>query len=160
MSEKLPNPHPTPSRRDDDVERASRLGVPGSSRTPHAAQSQRIIDGIKTFLWVAGITLVIWISAERQQQVPAEFTNVQIQVRSASASRVVTIVEPVSRHIGLSLTGPKASIDQIRDILTGARAIELIVPDVYPPSPSKQNIPLRDLLLQNEVFSRGLSIDS
>jgi hypothetical protein len=115
---------PAISRRDDKVEYQPRSTRP--------AWREKLNDGLKTFLWVAPLTALIWIYAERAQIATLE-QRVQISVTSASSDRVATLLAPVDRSVTLDLRAPRASLDAIRERITNARSLEIVIPDEIGP---------------------------
>src|SRR5687768_17272099 len=116
---------PSISRRDDKVEYQPRPTRP--------AWREKLNDGFKTFLWVAPLTALIWIYAERAQIAPLE-QRIQIAVKSASSDRVATLLAPIDRFVTLDLRAPRASLDAIRDRLTNTHRLEIIIPDEIGPA--------------------------
>src|SRR5687768_12401586 len=73
---------------------ASALGKPAS-----AADARGRFAPLKTFLWVAPLTALIWVYAEREQIDKAE-VRVPVVLVSTSADRVITVLNP-DRYISL-----------------------------------------------------------
>jgi hypothetical protein len=96
------------------------------------AWREKLNEGFKTFLWIAPLTALIWIYAERAQIAPLE-QRVQIAVKSASSDRVATLLPPFDRFVTLDLRAPRASLDAVRDRLTNTRYLEIIIPDEIGP---------------------------
>jgi hypothetical protein len=111
-----PNPSPQP--------KVGLQAIDYSAAAPHEPKpslSQRLWGALKTFLWVAPITALIWIYAEREQIAKQADVRVQIVARSNAADRIVTLLSPDDKYITLDLSGPRASLDKVRDLLTGGR---------------------------------------
>src|SRR5688572_30737940 len=85
---------------------------------PQVQESGRI-GALKTFLWVAPLTALIWIYAEREQIDKAE-VRVPIRLMSKSTDRIITVQSPTDRMISLDLQGPRASLGELRDVLSKA----------------------------------------
>src|SRR2546421_2422588 len=64
----------------------------------------------RTFLWVAPLTVLIWIYAEREQISQAPDVRVQIKLLSKSTDHIITVVTPTDRSISLDIQGPRASL--------------------------------------------------
>src|SRR3954468_1930194 len=86
--------------------------------------------GFKTFLWVAPLTGLIWIYAEREQIDRADGVRVPIKLVSKSTDRIITIVEPTDRMLTLDIQGPKAGLNELRDVLAKAPLEVYISPEV------------------------------
>ena len=133
---------PSISRRDDKVDYQPRPTRP--------AWREKLNDGFKTFLWVAPLTALIWIYAERAQIAPLE-QRVQIAVKSASSDRVATLLAPVDRSVILDLRAPRASLDAIRERLTNTRHLEIIIPDEIGPD-FKGDISITERIERHPLF--------
>src|ERR1051325_1950693 len=96
----------------------------------HVDQNNRG-GGWRTFLWVAPLTALIWIYAEREQIDKVE-VRVPIQLISKSTDRIITVTNPVERPttISLDIQGPRASLGELRDVLSKAPLEVFISPEV------------------------------
>jgi hypothetical protein len=100
-----------------------------AGKPTHVEESGRA-GAIKTFLWVAPLTVLIWIYAEREQIDRVDSVRVQIKLVSKSTDRIITVKEPADRMILLDLQGPKASLTELRNVLSKAPLEVPISPDV------------------------------
>src|SRR3954464_8233727 len=57
------------------------------------------MGALKTFLWVAPLTALIWIYAEREQLDPADGVRVKINLISRSNDRLITINGPRDQYV-------------------------------------------------------------
>jgi hypothetical protein len=118
------------------------LAIPTSPAQPekrtvlsYAGKTMRSIDfrgalaGLKTFLWVAPLTALIWIYAEREQLKPAE-VGVQIKLLSKSTDRIITVTSPEDKKVFLDVQGPSASLDELRDALAKGPLDVSVNPDI------------------------------
>src|SRR5688572_20598598 len=103
---------------------ASSMGKPAS-----ASDNRGRLHGLKTFLWVAPLTALIWVYAEREQIDKAE-VRVPIALISTSTDRVITVTSPTDRYISLDIQGPKASLEELRDVLAKGPLEVNVSPDV------------------------------
>src|SRR3982751_5576817 len=76
-----------------------------------------ILGFLKTLVWVAPLTLLIWVYAEREQNVTQSGIIVPIDVRTSDPNRIVTLRGPADKNVVLELFGPRAKVDHIRDFL-------------------------------------------
>jgi hypothetical protein len=76
-----------------------------------------LVGFLKTLVWVAPLTLLIWVYAEREQNVKQEGVIVPIEVRTSDPNRIVTLRLPADKNVVLELYGPRAKVDHIRDLL-------------------------------------------
>jgi hypothetical protein len=110
------------------------LGIPPTAPKPEkrptfsAAGKANHVDpnsrggAFKTFLWVAPLTALIWIYAEREQIAQYPEVSVQIKLVSKSSDRIITVLTPQDRptKISLDVQGPRASLNELRDVLAKA----------------------------------------
>ena len=133
------------SRRDDKV------GYEHPT-TRRAAWRDKLNEGFRTFLWVAPLTALIWIYAERAQIAPLE-VRVPVKVVSTSPDRVVTMVAPTDGYVTLDLRAPRAGLDAVRERLsTNARPIEVTIPDDIAPG-FEGDISVTDRIERNPIFT-------
>src|SRR5688500_5039802 len=71
---------------------AARAGAKAGAADEERRKGNRFIEGFKTFLWVAPLTALMWIYAEREQVAVLNDVPVTLQAKSRLADRVVTIV--------------------------------------------------------------------
>lgn len=90
---------------------------------------EQLIAGLKQFMWVAPLTLLIWIYAEREQQFTARGVRVAITVTSNNENFDVRLLEPSDGYITGDLTGPRVRVEEVRgEIGSRAGAVRYEVP--------------------------------
>lgn len=85
--------------------------------------------GVRTLLWVAPLTALIWVWAERQQLQPGDAV-LPIAVVSNDPTKAVRIIRPADGNVVVKLRGPKAALDEaIKKFnpLTGNRPAEILL---------------------------------
>ena len=94
-------------------------------------EQHSLASGLRTFLWVAPLTALIWIYAEREQIDRAD-VRVPIKLVSKSTDRIITVQTPTERPttISLDIQGPKAGLGELRDVLSKAPLEVYISPEV------------------------------
>lgn len=91
----------------------------GTPRKPGPA-AERVISFFKTLAWVAPLTVLIWIYAEREQSATQSNISFPIEIRTPDGSRIVTLKEPADQNVTAQLTGPRTVLEQfIRDLQSG-----------------------------------------
>jgi hypothetical protein len=75
------------------------------------------LASLRSLLWVAPLTLLIWIYAEREQVVPLKGVPVALDTRSNEVGRVVRLLSPAGGTVSLELEGPQAELEQVKDWL-------------------------------------------
>jgi hypothetical protein len=146
--------------RSDSSEREllDRLGVarhPSLVRHDEHPLRSRILDFVKTFVWVAPLTALIWVYAEREQWATLYEVPVTIKVRSSVPDRVITMPRSPDR-IYLELRGPREGLDAVRNGLLDPRNEQLNVdiPASFEPG-FKGEMSIADWIGRNELFRRG-----
>jgi hypothetical protein len=90
---------------------------------------EQLMSSLKALMWVAPLTLLIWIYAEREQQIlePARFP---IVLKSANPSQVVRFVSAGDDTVTADLRGPKARLAQAKEKLdpgSGGGAVQILI---------------------------------
>ncbi len=123
---------------------------------------ERISHALRTFAWVAPLTILIWIWAEREQQDELTDQTVPIDVRLPGTNKVATIVSPPERNVVVSLRGPRVQLDAIRAELSQRAMEQRVVLQLdanLEPGPQEYNLPAQGLLQQSDFFRPyGVSI--
>src|SRR5204862_8309537 len=71
---------------------------------------------LRSLLWVAPLTLLIWIYAEREQQIPGT-ARFQIAIKSADPTQVASVANANDQNVTATLKGPKARLDEAKERL-------------------------------------------
>lgn len=124
MSDDSPNPKITPetSSASSSGSFSSRGAFPleyASSFRRWTARTftwENVTSGLKTFMWVAPLTILIWVYAEREQVVRKEVT-IPIAVKSTDPNRIVTL-RPGDESIVATIEGPRLAVDRLSDLVT------------------------------------------
>src|SRR5258705_2165528 len=130
-------------------------GVPKAEKRPtfSAAGKPTLVEqysragGFKSFLWVALLTPLIWIYAEREQIDRVE-VRVSINLVSKSTDRIITVTNPIDRMVSLDIQGPRASVNELRDILAKAPLDIYITSEVG----YKGDISLAEPITKSDLF--------
>jgi hypothetical protein len=72
-----------------------------------------LISGLKTLAWLAPLTLLIWIYAEREQEETIS-QAIPIEVASTDFNRYVSL-RMTDKNVIADLTGPRSQLDEIRE---------------------------------------------
>jgi hypothetical protein len=135
----------------------SRFGASRASdrARPQQSRRERIIDGLKTLLWVVPLTALIWIWAEREQLATGE-VQVPVKVAHVAGDRVAILETPADHQVSLELSGPRASIDAVRDRLAGGAIKWLTVPVSVAAPFDGEVIALPEIITRsNDIFTRN-----
>lgn len=116
----------TPARGSEQALR-QRLGVAKpAGRGEKPSLRHRVLDTIKTLAWVAPLTILLWVYAEREQVSQRE-VEARITVRSTDpAGRIITVKG--EQTVKLELEGARKSLDAVSDRLAeGKTALTVLV---------------------------------
>lgn len=76
----------------------------------------QMISSLKSLAWVAPLTMLIWVYAEREQIATVQNQIIPISIKSADPKLIVT-VNPDDQNITAELSGPRVSVDKVTDAL-------------------------------------------
>jgi len=82
---------------------------------------ESFISSLKSLLWVAPLTVLIWVYAEREQVVTLKGVAVSLEMRSNEAGRVVRVLSPTGGTLSVELEGPQAELEQAKDYLESTK---------------------------------------
>jgi hypothetical protein len=83
----------------------------------HLPSRDQVTNFLKNLVWVAPLTLLIWIYAEREQTVTLSGVTFPVDVRTSDHNRLVTLRRPADKNVIVELSGPRARLDRVRDLL-------------------------------------------
>jgi hypothetical protein len=103
----------------------------------HLPSREQVVNFLKNLVWVAPLTLLIWVYAEREQTVTLGSVTFPIEVRTTDHNKLVTLRKPQDKNIVVELSGPRARLDRIGELLKPGRdsqPVEIYVdPKMSPP---------------------------
>jgi hypothetical protein len=90
---------------------------------------EQLISSLKSLLWVAPLTLLIWIYAEREQQKdqPAQF---QVEVRSGTPGQVARLADQSGSQVAMvsaMLRGPKGRLGEVMESLRAGVPVQITI---------------------------------
>lgn len=100
-----PPPRPGPVRR-------ALTGVRRWGRETFARD--QMLAGLKQLAWVAPLTVLIWVYAERAQLEPANDVRFAVEVHSSNPKVAVRLKEPADGYISVDLMAARNRLDDIR----------------------------------------------
>jgi hypothetical protein len=149
----MPEPTITPSR--------VALQPAKPARPQRSVLLDRAIDFAKTFAWVAPFTILIWIYAEREQ-ITQQGVPFPIEVRAADGSRIVTLKDPSDHNIIVNLTGPRTTLDRVRDFQIGGpngAPLQIYLEDARKLPKGEYTFSAARYIANNPIFTRmGISV--
>lgn len=117
-----------------------------------------------TMALVIPLTLLIWVWAEREQNVPSEKMLFLIDVRSIDPTKTMSIVRDgaTSEAVTVELTGPRSGLDAIREAVAKDPSNSRLTVDVsetFEPSSDPYRISIGTRLNQQKLFEvNGVSV--
>src|SRR3954466_12407629 len=95
---------------------AAPLPTPG--RLPrHLPTREQFTNFLKNLVWVAPLTLLIWVYAEREQTVTLGPVTFPLEVRTTDPNKLATLRKPQDKNVVVELSGPRARLDRVRELL-------------------------------------------
>ena len=88
-----------------------------------------LMSSLRALLWVAPLTLLIWIYAEREQQF-SDLARFQIVVKSADPTQVATFVNANDQNVNAPVKGPRARLKEALEKLdprSGAGPVQVVI---------------------------------
>src|SRR5687768_7470823 len=119
---------------------------------------EQFISAFKSLLWVAPLTVLIWIYAERAQLTDLTNYPITVEVKNKDPKKLAILVTPPDGQISVDLSGPRAQLDALRDSLdprAGYGPIVIEVPGDLPPG--RHQIP--SSLVSDEQRFESVSVD-
>ncbi|MEA2708119.1 MAG: hypothetical protein QOF78_720 [Phycisphaerales bacterium] len=149
----VPGPRPTSTRswRDDVYAEWNRFRA--------SLTRENLIAKAKTLAWVAPLTLLIWIYAEREQVAIYNDEPVPFELVSGNDGRFITLKQDT--NLILKLTGPRAAVANVLNDLRGGRnprGLQLEVPSTLELN-RETSLPALPMVRSQRAFiDRGITV--
>jgi hypothetical protein len=131
-------------------------------RPPRNPFTTRVVDVLKTMAWVAPLTVLIWIYAEREQTETRSNVVVPIEVSINAPDRIVSVKDPPDRNVVVTLIGPRNGVQRAYEGIqsaSGGRALVQVTLDAKIPSGEQPISNTASLVAANPIFlQNGVSI--
>jgi hypothetical protein len=129
------------------------------NRFHNSLTRDNLIAKAKTLAWVAPLTLLIWIYAEREQVQTYRDEPVPFELVNSEDGRFVSLKQDT--NLILELTGPRAAVADVLDDLRGGRdpkGLQLEVPAKLELN-RETNIPALPMVRAQRIFTdRGITV--
>lgn len=117
---------------------------------------EQILSGFKQLMWVAPLTVLIWIYAEREQQFSVSDVRFAVELRSNNPKVAVRLIDPADGTVSIDLTGPRNEVDKLKsDLGTRSSAVRFDVPADL--KEGTHQIPLSSVVNRDERFD-GMTV--
>src|SRR4051794_14364070 len=128
------------SRRSDDAVPATVVIRPAADRKVSAKRwaaivrrwfretfsREQLVSGLRSLVWVAPLTVLIWIYAEREQ-VDRASAQFPIEVRSGAPGQVAHMADSRGGIVMATIRGPKAKVGQAVEALQAGAPVQVFV---------------------------------
>jgi hypothetical protein len=78
---------------------------------------EQLISSFKSFLWVAPLTILIWVYAEREQPEKVDNQVIIFSMQASDPRILVTVLEPEERSLMAELRGSRVQVDAVKELL-------------------------------------------
>ena len=95
----------------------------------HTFAASSLLGGLKSLAWVAPLSVLIWIYAEREQVATNYGFTVNVQVRSLDSSRVVRFSDGFDGKVRGDFSGPQGGLEQVREKLESGSPLMIELTD-------------------------------
>ena len=103
-----------------------------SHKGPRSPRRDKILDVMKTLVWVIPLTILLWVYAERETSAPPEKIIIPIGVRIGTPDKIVTLIDPADSKITATITGPRTSVDRLKDKISQRPDYPVVVRTLEP----------------------------
>jgi hypothetical protein len=121
----------------------------------HTFTTENLVNAFKTFAWVGPLTLLIWVWAEREQ-LHNDSWSIPVEVRSSD--RFVSLLEPEDGNVIIDVSGPRAQLDALRQMLTGGLSPRGAMLELDPNLPLGEQYPATAELLNRQPLFRDRGV--
>jgi hypothetical protein len=122
---------------------------------------EQFLSSLRSLAWVAPLTLLIWIYAEREQQL-TDTARFQITVKSADPTQVASLVMASDQNVVATIKGPKARLGKAKDQLDprgGGGPVQIVIEGNRPPN--QYDIDIRAQIQKDyRLDDSGISVET
>lgn len=83
--------------------------IPYARKLPVGAKREKVLDVVKTLIWVIPLTILIWVYAEREQNVDLKSVTIPVRVQINNSGKVITLRDSA---ITATVTGPHTNVTE------------------------------------------------
>jgi len=87
---------------------------------------EQLVSSLRSLIWVAPLTVLIWIYAEREQVEPAT-AQFPIEIRSGAPGQVAHLADSRGGTVLATIRGPKAKVSQAVEALQAGAPVQVFV---------------------------------
>lgn len=113
---------------------------------------EQLVAGVKQFAWVAPLTVLIWVYAERMQQHKATIPFTVV-ARSSNPNVHVSIVEPSDGSVQATLQGARNKLERAQERVSSDDPVVINLPFETRPSPNPITMSVAEILDKDPRFA-------
>lgn len=76
---------------------------------------ESLLSSLRSLMYVAPLTLLIWMYAEREQLLKVSNVQIRVALKSADPNRVVTLLDPADGTVFAELSGPRGRLEAAQE---------------------------------------------
>jgi hypothetical protein len=85
-----------------------------------APSSTSVKEFLRTFVWAAPLTVLLWLWADREQVTSLPEVTIPVTVKSSDPKRVATLAAPTDRLVVAKLEGRRSRLEALREAITSS----------------------------------------
>jgi hypothetical protein len=159
-TETSPHPAPAPvppSRQSLALSYYARIAAAEGRRLQRSMTRANFNAFLKTMAWVAPLTILIWVYAEREGTATQPDVEIHVGVEQMP-NRVLTVLYPPDKGFVLELSGPRTRIEHVNDMINRNFTIKPILAEDTP-TPFSTQVPVTSLIGNiTEFKNEGISV--
>jgi hypothetical protein len=121
---------------------------------------ENVLSGLRTLAWVAPLTVLIWVYAEREQEWREPNVTIPVAIKSADPGRSVKLLQRDS-NVRAELIGPRAQVERVMHLVQprdGEAAVQIEIDRNYLPG-EIHRLSASQRLAESGIFkSHGVSV--
>ncbi|MGD0461882.1 MAG: hypothetical protein ABSB74_05280 [Tepidisphaeraceae bacterium] len=119
---------------------------------------ENVAGFLKNMAWTIPLSVLIWVYAEREQEVSATGQLIAIEVKSRDPSKVVTL-DPREKVITCDLKGPRSNVDRFKETLSTSAPITIELDTRRLPNQEEPILALENLKENPRFKEAGITIE-
>ncbi|MGD0541457.1 MAG: hypothetical protein ABSB33_08060 [Tepidisphaeraceae bacterium] len=119
---------------------------------------ENVAGFLKNMAWTIPLTVLIWVYAEREQEVSATDQPIAIEVKSRDLSKIVTL-DAREKVITCDLKGPRSNLDRFKETLSTSQPISIDLDTRRLPNQEEPILTLENLRENPRFKEAGITIE-
>lgn len=124
---------------------------------------ESLLSSLRSLMYVAPLTLLIWMYAEREQLLKVGNVQIRVTLKSSDPNRVVTLMEPADGAVYAELTGPRGRLEAAQEKIDprmNAAPVQIEVPGDLPPGRYQYQITPNQIGDDPRLSAGGVTVTS